>query len=527
MFHMRTLSNTRSTPVVFSSKPTKTRWDHKQRTSIYLRADVCVSRDCASTANHNSSTPTTKPPKTSIKPSHRRRRPSIDKTQVSKPFPILTHGDRDLFDVIASGDVQTRVRGIPKAAEKKVKINAPELTKSSPQPKPKVPADAPPQSWYTPVQSSTKGALQRSVSNATPRTTPSKVDAERTNSAKELRSHPRTGSETRRDGVEPKKRYVHKHSISHPDCPWVESKDDPYAHAEYLSQYQPVRSATRGSYESDETVVEDGSPTRADAKKEGEDLPLVKSVQDTLRPTVRLISKPLPDLPTFDSLSSRWSASTGSVYSSDDPFQYDKILNMFPEPPKDIPDMSHLDDWENSNSLSTPPVFMSWPNSSSSSVATITPTVTPDPFPVKPLTLKAVQKPKVANVVHQAPRASYSYTQLQDSLAIRGGRPYPQPSVKGSIHTSIQTTGTARTLRRRSSSVTPTRSRPQRQKAVNLQALLFPWRIQTPEETREIERASRQSKEEYERMKEEERKALEFARDFGLNLNHKGSRKWL
>lgn len=516
MFHMRKPSNTRSTPVVFSSKPTKPRLDHKQRTSIHLGTDVCACRDTSPSSNHTRSASTAKPPKTSTKPLHRRARPSIDKSQVSKPFPILTHDERDLFDVMASGSVHARTRGIPKAAEKKVKINAPELIRSSPQPKVKVPSDTSPRSWYTPVstQSPARSTLQRSVSNATPQT-PSKVDLGRANSTKEFRTH---------NSIEPTKRRVHKHLITHSDCPWLESKDNPYVHHGYPTQHRPVRSATRGSYESDKTAVEDEASTHVDVKGQAATF-LAKPVQGTLRPTVRLISKPLPGLPDFDSRSSRWSASTSSSYSDCDPFWFDQVLDQFPGPPKDTPNMARFDDGGNSSFLPTPPVFMSCSNSSSGSVATITPTVTPDP---SPLTLKAVQKPKVVTVVHQIPHASYSYAHLQDSIVIRDGRAYPEASMKGSIHSpSIRNPGATPTLRRRSSSfTTPTQSQDRVNRLVKLEALVRPWYRHTPEDIERLQRAALELDRKYEAEAEKEREHLTFCEDFGVNPNYRGKKSY-
>jgi len=424
MFHMRKLSNTRSTPVVFSSKPTKTRCDHEQWTLLYPWTDGCAARDITLTTDHTSST--AKPPKTSTKPFHR----------------------------------------------------------------------------------------------------PAKVNVGRANSAKEFRGHLRTESEPRRDGVEPTKRHVHKHLITHPDCPWVESNGDQHVHTGYLAQHRPVRSSTRGSCESDETAVDDEVPTRVDAKGEGWATPPAKAVQDTLHPTVRLISKPLPDTPTFDPFSSRWSGSTGSVYSNDDPFPFDKILDMFPDPPKDALTMAHSDDLEDLNSLSTPPVFMSSPNHSSSSVATVTPETTLGIPTVRPLMLKAVPKPKAVVLVHQTPFASRSYVHLQDSIVIRRGRAYPQGSVEGSIHPPIRGTSAAPTLRQRSSSVTPprNRNRPERPpNPVNIKALVMPYHYQTPEEIAEYDAAATKFEEEYQaRMQLED-----FGSDFGLNPWYKGQKRCL
>ena len=514
MFHMRKLSNTRSTPVVISSNATKTRWVHEQWTSIHPETDDRASRDTTPTTNHTSST---------TKPLHRRGRPSIDKSQVSKPFPILAHDERELFDVIASGSVQTRARRIPKVAEKKVKISDPKPVKSSPQPKPKV-ADVSSQSWYTPApaQPPATVVLQRSVSNVTPRSSPSKVDVGRTNSAREVRSRLRTGSETRRDGIEPTKRHVHKHLITHPDCPWVESKGDPHPHAEPLIQYQHIRSATMGSYESDETAVEAEAPTRVDTGEDG--WAPAKDVQDTLRPTVRLVSKPLPDPPTFDSLSSRWSQSTGSVYSDGGSFRYDKILDLFPEPPKIMSDVDYPNHWENPDSMPIPRVFSSFSNHSSSSVATIVPEATLDPPTVKPLKLKAVSKPKTAAVVHQTPRASRSFTQVQDSLVIMRGRARPQPPTKGRIHTSIRVTGAASNPRRRSSAVTRPhgRNRPEKPSTpVNNRALGESSQHQISGEIEEVKRGegactAKSEEEEY-----------YLPEEFGINPYYKGKKRLL
>ena len=429
---------------------------------------------------------------------------------------------------MASSNVQTKTRMIPKAAEKKVKIDAPKLIKPSPQPKPKASANTSSQSWYTPVQTQppTTGALQRSASNATPRTIPPKANVARANSTKESRTHGRTESEGRRDGVEPTKRRVLKHSITHPDCPWVESTDSPITHHGYPAQRRPVRSTTRSSCESDQTVVEGEAPTRANSKKEREATTLVKSVQETLRPTVRIVSKPLPDLPTSDSVTSRWSASTGSVYSNGDPFSYDKVLNMFPEPPEGMPNPDRLNDWENSNSLSTPPVFMSCPNTSSSSIATITPTTAPDP-PVKPLMLKAVPKPKVATVVHQVPRASCSYNQLQNSIVGRNGRAYPHGSMKGTIHTSsIRTTGAVPALRQRSSSFTPSQSQSPPKRVANLEALLWPHRRQTPEDIERIERERLERERKYQIEEQKEQELKQFEMEFGYNPRYKGKKMY-
>lgn len=392
-------------------------------------ADVCVYRDASTT---NLAFPSTKPQKSSTRPSHRPSRPSIDKSQVSKPFPILTHDEKDLFDAMASGNFEARERRIPKAAEKKVKVDVSALAKPSPQHGPKAPADPPSRSWYTPAkpqpQPPATTPSQQSASSTTPRTIPPKTGVRRANATKVPRNRALVESESRRDGAGPAKRSVPKRLMTHQDCPRVGSTNSRVPHNGHVDQRQPVRFATRGSRESDRTAVEGDTRTRTGAKVAGL---AVKPAHDTLRPTVRLISKPLPALPPTEPISSRYSGSTNSAFSS---FSYRKVVDMFPKPPKNLLGLEGVDDWERSNSLSTPPVFMSCPNSSSSSVDTIAPPVAPD-FAIKPLVLKAAPKPKVAAVVHQVSRASCSLSQLQDSIVIQDGRAYPEASVKGRIHT--------------------------------------------------------------------------------------------
>ena len=486
--------------------------------SIYLETDACVRSDTAPTFDHPSPG---KSPKPSTKPFHKRGRPSIDKSKVSKPFPILTYDERELFDVMASGSVQERERRIPKAAERKVKINTSQLIEPKPQPKPKVSAHKPSQSWYTPtkLQSPPKGSLQRSVSNATPRTTASKGDVARTNLAKELRSHARAKSDTRRDCVGPAKRHVDKQSITHLNSPWLDSTDAP---GDGGVPRRPLRSATGNSYESDDTVVEHGSLAVLDAVREKP--ALSKPVEDTLRPTVKLVSKPLPDLPVINSLSSRWSASTGSVYSDGDPFSYDRVLGMFPEPPKGVPSAAYYGDWENS-ALSTPAVFMSYSNSSSGSMETIVPISTLDPPSVKPLTLKSVPKPKVATVVHQNPRASCSFSKIQDSIAVHRARACPKASVKGSIHTpSIRTAGPAPTLRRRSLSLSSANRINPPNRVANIEALVWPHLRQTPEDIERIERARLERYKQYQSEQEKQQDLEQFEMEFGFNPHYKGKK---
>ena len=514
-------------------------------TSIYPRTDVCACRD-PPTSNHTSSISTTKPSKTTTKPSHRRARPSIDKSQVSQPFPILAGDEGDLYDVMASSNIQARTKGVPKAAEKKVKILAPEPTRSSPQPRPKVFTEDS-RSWYTPVpvQPLVEGALQRSIPNSTPRTTLSKANVGGVNPIKELKGRSRSELEARRTGVEPTKRPFHNRLVTRPEYPRVESTDDQTIRRGHRGQQhrgleatvsqphvplhrstRPVRSETSGSCESDKTAVEDEAPARRNTKKEEGATPLVKPVQETPRPTVKLVSKPLPDPPDFDSVSSRWTTSTGSVYSDGGSFSYDKVLSLFPEPPKVVPNLAGFNDWENFNSLSTPPIFMSRSNSSSSSVATITPMTVPD-SPVRPLMLKAVPKPKVATVVHQIPRASHSFSQLQDSIVIQNGRAYyPQASAESSVPApSVRTAGTISTLRRRSSSFTSHNRKPSNRVA-NLEALVFPHRRQTPEDINRIERERLERERKYETEDQKEQELKQFEMEFGYNPLYKGKKRY-
>ena len=324
-----------------------------------------------------------------------------------------------------------------------------------------------------------------------------------------------TRANTRRDGVEPTKRRVPEHLIIHPDCPLAESTNNPI-----------TQCATGSSCESDKTAVEDEAPTRLDAGKEGETTPLAKPVEETLRPTVRLVSKPLPDLRTSDSVTSRWSVSTSSVYSDDDSFSYTKVLDMFPEPPKGTPNLDRFDDWENSSSLSTSPAFTSSSDTSSSSIATITPTAARDSS-VKPLVLGVVQKLEVVTVVNQIPRANCSYTQLQDSVVTRSGCAYPHGSTKDSIQTSsIGPTSTGSTLRRRPSSLTPSQNQTPPRRIRNIEALVWPYRHQTAEDIERIEREQleRDRKYQIEQEKEQERKLFET--EFGYNPWYKGKKTY-
>jgi hypothetical protein len=263
-----------------------------------------------------------------------------------------------------------------------------------------------------------------------------------------------------------------------------------------------------------------------DAEKEEETTPLVKSSQEILHSTVRLVSKLPLDLPTFDSVASRWSASTGSAFDDNDWFSYEKVLNMFPEPPEGMPNLDRSNDWENSNSLSNPPFSMSFPNTSSSSVATITPTAASDP-PVNPLMLKAVPNPRIVAAVHQALRAGCAYTQPQGSIVIRNRRAYPRGLVKGSIHTSsIRTTGAASALRRRSSSFTSSQSQSPPKRIANLEALVWPWRHQTPEDIERIERERLEREREYQIEQQRERELKQFEMDFGYNPRYRGKRMY-
>jgi hypothetical protein len=402
---------------------------------------VCC-RDMTPISNHASPISIGK----SFTKSHKRGRSSIDKRDVSKPFPILAYDERELFDAMASGHLEARERRVPKAAEKKVKIIAPKLIEPSPQPKLKVSTDPTSRSWYTSakVEPPSKGAPQRSASGAVPRSARSKVDVGRANSTKEINNH---------------------------------------------------------------------GPTS-----------LVKSAEDTLRPTVWLISKPLPDLPVIDSVSSRWSASTGSNYSCSDRLSL-PFLDKFPAPPNDSSNTARPDDWENSNSFSTPPVLMSYQNTSYSPVTTILATVAPGPPALKPLMLKTVPKPKVATVVHQNPHTSSSFSQVQDSIVIQRSRAHPKVLTKDNIHTSsIRTAGPA--SRGRSSSFGSSNRRNPPGQIVNIEALVWPHLLQTPEELERIERARQERYRQYDLEQEKKRELEQFGRDFGLNPWYKGKKSY-
>lgn len=482
-----------------------------------------------------------KPLQLSTKPLHRGGRPSIDKTQVSKPFAILAHDDKELFEVITSGSLQTRAQRTPKVADKKVRINAPKPVESYLQPEPKV-IDATPRSWYTPVppQSPTEGTLQRAASDPSPQTTPSKTDIRRSQRTREFKGHLRVESEPRRDGVEATKRRVEKHTITYPDCPWIGSDDAPYG---YLVQHKPVRSATGGSCGSEKTAVDDETIPHVGFKMGGW-IGMDKPADQTINPTVRLISKPLPEPPSFDAASSRSSASTGSVYSDGDQFPLDKLLNMFPVPPKDPSNVARLRDRKVSNPLPTLPVSALPPNPSSNSVATVTP---------RPLPLKTAPKPKAAAVVHQSPRARRSFprpgavpttkgtttrqtprtnrpfARVKDSLAVKRGRARSKASVKGNTHTSKLVASLTPASRRGPAAAGPPRSQKRFNKPVGFLDLLFPHRFMTAQDFKLEEEA----RVKYEEMREEDQRREDFPADFAvireMKLDRPANvlRKWL
>lgn len=248
---------------------------------------------------------------------------------------------------------------------------------------------------------------------------------------------------------------------------------------------------------------------------------LAKSAEDTLQPTARLVSKPLPALPIFESRSSRWTTSTGSIYSSDTL----SVLNLFPNPPEDTPNALRSGDWEIVNPVSISPVLMSCPNTSSSSVATILARTAPDPPTLKHLILKAVPKPKIATVVHQNPRASCSFSQIQDSIIIQRGRANPKVPAKDNIQTSsIRKVGPA--LRRRSSSFGSFNRGNPLNRIVNIEALVWPHLRETPEVLERIERARMERDRQYELEQEKERELKQFEMEFGFNPYYKGRKMY-
>lgn len=398
----------------------------------YSGTNVCVCRDTTPTLNHSSSISIGKP---FTKLSHRRARPSIDKSLVSKPFPILAFDDRELFETMASGNLEARDRRIPKAAERKVSLVTPESI--TPRTNSRVPADSSPssRSWYTParVNPPLKGSPQRSFSNATPQSTRPKVDVMRANSTKGFSNHGPTFS--------------------------------------------------------------------------------AKSADDTLRPTVRLISKPLPDLPIPDSRSSKWSDSTGSVYSDGTSFS---VLRLFPHPPDEKADFPT--DWENCISLSTPPVFMSYDNTSSSSVATVLGMTSRDSPTLK---LKVVPKPKVATIVQQNPRASLSFSQLPDSIDVHRGRGHHKAPTKGTTRLPHAQT----LLRNRSISLSSSNPRNPPGRVANVEALVFPHLRQSPEELARFEQARMERYRQYDREQEKRQEMDLFSTEFGLNPWYKGRKQ--
>jgi hypothetical protein len=413
---------------------------------------------------------------------------------------------------MASADAKRRQK--TKASEKMVKLNVPEQIKASPQHKHKISADPSSGSWYRRppmVQSPSKVTLQRSISNATPRVTHS-----RTNSTWEFTGHSRSKSETQRGSVESQKRHTVKQSITRVGYPRVPSND---ARNGSGTQHRPVRSATRCSNDSERTVVENERPTFVEAEEEKQTF-FAKPAEDTLHPTVRLVSKPLPDLPVSDTLCSRWSVSTDSVYSADGPSSCGDVLDLFPDPPTRMPDGLHLNCWEDSCSLTTPPVFMSCSNPSSDSVATIP---TSNPSTAEPPVLRAFQERRVAVVVHQNPRTSCSFSNVQDSIAVQRARACHKAPMKASIHTSsIRTVGTARRGSSSFSSYTRTRDPPSR--VANIEALVRPHLHRTPEDIERIEQAKEARYRRYEEEEEKERELRLFEQEFGVNPHYKGKK---
>ena len=259
-------------------------------------------------------------------------------------------------------------------------------------------------------------------------------------------------------------------------------------------------------YEPDEETVEDEVSIPMDVEKDGEVTSLAKHVGDTLRPTARLVFKSLPDLPIFGTFSSRRS---GSLYSNGS-FQYHKVLNMFPDPPEDIPNVAHFDGWESSNSLPTSTDFVSFPNDSSGSIATTTLT----PSPAEPFTLMGTPKPEATVFVRETPGPSRSDQAW-------GSRAHPQASAKGSIHTSIRITSTPP---RKPSSGAPSRS-PNRPEGRACTFEDFRNILKTPEAIAigEQVRLEMERKEEERKRKEETQELIaDMPYDFGLNLFYRG-----
>lgn len=243
------------------------------------------------------------------------------------------------------------------------------------------------------------------------------------------------------------------------------------------------------------TVVGSGKLARIDAKEEGWTAAMDKSVQCPSRPTTR----PAPE--SFDTVSSRWSASTDSVYGDDEPFQLDKLLDMFPVPPKDIPNVAGFDDRGNPDSLSTAPVFASvfasHPNPSSSSVATIT----PQPLP-----------PKAAVVVGKTSGGNRPFAQVKDSIVVRRARIHLKAPMKDSSRTSSQVTSITSAPERGPVAAAPPRSLKRLNMPPNIRDLIFPRLIQIAEDL-EFEEQSRVRLEE---MYEEEQRPEDFPDEFGV-----------
>lgn len=137
--------------------------------------------------------------------------------------------------------------------------------------------------------------------------------------------------------------------------------------------------------------------------------------------------------------------------------------------------------------------------------------------------LKAVPKPKVATLVYQYPRASHSFSRVQDSIAVQRGRAHPKTSKEGNIHTSsIRTAGSA--SRGRTSSPGSS-SRAELAPAMNIEALVFPRLRGDPEQLERFDRARLERARVYELEQEEELRLKLSDIEMGYNPFYKGRKQ--
>ena len=99
--------------------------------------------------------------------------------------------------------------------------------------------------------------------------------------------------------------------------------------------------------------------------------------------------------------------------------------------------------------------------------------------------------------------------------------------MKGSIHTPpIRTAGAAPTLRRRSSSLTPSQIQSPPKGIADIRALVYSNRHQTAEDVERIERERLERERVYQIEEQEKKERALFDMEFGFNPEYKGTRMY-